>query len=194
MECGLAGFIEAAEGDLGGAEVLAEEVDGSGTGLKGMSKSMGMSWVSMAEKKGARRSRTVASSPQRTAGGMPGGGGTWLLLIRNILPVKLAGFQLAIARRPPGLRTRANSASYQFRAGGKHGTEHGDDDVEGGVGVGQGFGVAFVELDAEAFGGGAHRGLGRGGWGAISTPVTMAPKLGGEQWRGCRVPVATSRR
>ena len=44
-------------------------------------------------------------------------------------------------------------------AGGEHGSEHGDDGVEGGVGVGESFGVAFIEGDGEAFGGGAFAGL-----------------------------------
>jgi hypothetical protein len=40
---------------------------------------------------------------------MPGGGGACLLVVLNIWPVKLAGFQFAMASRPPGFSTRANS-------------------------------------------------------------------------------------
>src|SRR5581483_5942425 len=78
-------------------------------GLVGMSKSIGMGLVSMLVKKGERRSRTVASSPQRMGGLTPGGGGTCELPTLNMRATKAPGPQLPMASRPPGLRTRAHS-------------------------------------------------------------------------------------
>ena len=68
---------------------------------------------------------------------------------------------------------------------GEHGTEHGDDEVEGGVGVGEGFGVAFVELDGEAFGRGAFAGPGGGGWERCRRRLLLRPP-GPRVWRDCR--------
>ena len=49
--------------------------------------------------------------------------------------------------RPPGLQIRgAISEATGSGQRGKHRSEHGDDDVEGTVFVGQRFGIAFIEL------------------------------------------------
>ena len=58
-----------------------------------------------------------------------------------------------------GLEDAGELGGDELGARGEHGAEHGDDGVEGGVGVGELLGVALVELDGEAFGGGAFAGL-----------------------------------
>src|SRR5262245_30635999 len=56
-----------------------------------------------------KRSLTLASTPQRTGDGIPGGGGTCAAVVLNICPIKPVGVQLAIAIVPPRLQTRNNS-------------------------------------------------------------------------------------
>ena len=73
--------------------------------------------------------------------------------------MKLAGFQLAMERVPPGLRTRAISEATSSGRGANMAPNMVTTRSKEASGVGQGFCVAFVELDGEVFGGGAVAGL-----------------------------------
>ncbi len=95
------------------------------------------------------RSRTVFSSPQRSGGANPGGGGTCLAVVRNISPVKLAGSQLAMATRPPGFSTRVISEATSSGRGANIAPNMEITTLEGTVFVGQRFGIAFIELRRE---------------------------------------------
>ena len=125
---------------------------------------------------------------------MPGGGGACLLPTLNISPVKLAGFQLAMASVPPGLRD----------AGKLRGNQRGDAGRTSLQTSRQRYRMRHPDKGGprrppssnwieRAVGGRAARGAWTRRLAAISTPVTTAPAPGGGGWRGCPVPVATSR-
>ena len=107
-EGGLAGLVEAAEGDVGGAEVLAEEGDGSG-GVDGHVEVDGDEFgPDVAEAGGEALADGGVVAPED--GRLHAGRGRDVAAADFEHPAGEApGFQLAMARRPPGLRTRASS-------------------------------------------------------------------------------------
>jgi hypothetical protein len=69
------------------------------------------------------------------------------------------GVPVGHGERAAGFEDAGEFGGDELGAWGEHGAEHGDDGVEGGVGVGELLGVALVECGGEAFGGGALAGL-----------------------------------
>ena len=85
----------------------------------------------------------------------PGGGGTWAPMVLNTWPMKPSGVQLAMAMTPPGRHTRSSSSAARWWSAVNMDAERRGDGVEAGVAVRQGLGVALVEPDRVALGGGA---------------------------------------
>ena len=66
--------------------------------------------------------------------------------------MKPSGVQLTRPMVPPGRQTRTSSAAARSLVGGEHDAQGGKDGVEGGVGEGQGLGVALGEGDLQPLG------------------------------------------
>src|SRR6185437_5833440 len=72
---------------------------------------------------------------------------------------KGAGAPVAHAEKAAGLEDARALGGDELGARGEHGAEHGGDGIEGGVAVGESFGVALVEGDGEVLVCGAGAGL-----------------------------------
>ena len=159
-EGGLTGGVEAAEGDLGGAEVGAEEGDGAG-GVRGKIEVEGdESGLNVGEAGGEALPDGGVVAPEdgwRDTGRWR----TWKLPSLNIAPVKLPGFQLAIARWPPGLSTRASSEATSSGRGANMAPNMVTTASKEAVRIGKLLRVALVEGCGEALGCGTLAGLGQ---------------------------------
>jgi hypothetical protein len=163
---GLAGGVEAAEGDLGGAEVFAEEVDGAG-GRHGHVEVDGDEFGADAGEVGGEAladDGVVSPEDGRWDAG-------WR---RGVLAAdfeheagEAGGVPVGHGEQAAGFEDAGALGGDELGARGEHGAEHGGDGVEGGVGVGKLLGVAFVEGDGEGFGGGALAGLDEEVWGDV---------------------------
>ena len=150
---GLPGCVKAAEGDMGGAEVPAEEGDGrlrseghievDGDELGSEAGEVGAQTLAdgdfVTPEHGGRNAggrRDVTAADGKHAAGEAGG-----------VPVRHS-------EQAARFEDTGELGGNQGGMGSEHGAEHGDDGVEGGVGVGEIFGVALVKGDLQGFGGG----------------------------------------
>ena len=92
--------------------------------------------------------------PHSAGEATPAGGGLCAPIVLNTRPMKPSGVQLAIAITPPGRQTRSSSAAARSWSAVNITPNVESDGVEGGVVVRQVLGVALVEGDGVALGGG----------------------------------------
>jgi hypothetical protein len=69
----------------------------------------------------------------------------------------------------------------EFGTWGEHGSEHGYDDVEGGIAIGERLGIPLIELNGEVVGGGALAGLNEQVGGDINTGDDGSGTGGGDR-------------
>ncbi len=157
-EGALAGFVEAGEGRLGGAEICAEPGDDFGWG-HGQVKVYGDELGADVGEAGGQALADGCVVAPKDGRGDAGRGRDVIGVELEHLAGEAGGVPVGHGEEAAGLQDAGELGGDEVGAGGEHGAEHGGDGVEGGVGVRELLGVALVEGDGEVFVGGALAGL-----------------------------------